>query len=71
MVAGLELSSIEQHDASADFRKVVLQFEVAKNRALGDDVFQQGSQVGYVPLSVAEFVNEPVLGLLGETLNVW
>ena len=54
---------------AADHRERVLQFEVVEHGAGGDDVFEQGAQVGDVPLAVAQFVDEPALGLTGRDVE--
>ena len=63
MVARLELAGIEQHHPAADHREGVLQLEVVEDGALGDDILEQGPQVGDVPLAVAQLVDEAALGL--------
>ena len=40
----------------------MLQLKVVKNRTFGDNILQESSQVGDVPLAIAQFVNQAVLG---------
>ena len=61
----LELASVEQHHATTDDREGVLQLEVVEDGALRDDVLEQCPQVGDVPLAVAQFVDQAVLGFFG------
>ena len=69
VVARLQLAGVEQHHPAADDREGVLQLEVVEDGALGDDVLEQGPQVGDVPLAVAQLVDEAVLGLLGRDVE--
>ena len=69
VVACLELASVEQHHPAADDREGVLELEVVEDRALGDDVLEQGPQVGDVPLAVAQLVDESALGLIGRDVK--
>ena len=62
MVARLKLAGIEQHHPAANDRKGVLELKVVEDGTLGDNILQQGPQVGDVPLAVAQLVNEAVLG---------
>ena len=41
----------------------MFEFKVVKYGALGNDVFQQGSEVRNIPLPIAKFVDQPSLGL--------
>ena len=68
-LARLQLAGVEQHHPAADDREGVLQLEVVEDGALGDDVLEQGPQVGDVPLAVAQLVDEAVLGLLGRDVK--
>ena len=69
MVARLELAGVEQHHPAADGREGVLELEVVEDGALGDDVLEQGPQVGDVPLAVAQLVDEAALGLRGRDVE--
>ena len=69
VVARLELAGVEQHHPAADDREGVLELEVVEDGALGDDVLEQGPQVGDVPLAVAQLVDEAALGLLGRDVE--
>ena len=69
MVSGLELARVEQHHAPPDDRKVVFQFEIVEDRTLRNDVFEERSQVGNVPLAVAQLVDQAVFGFLGRDLE--
>src|SRR5688572_1133651 len=62
--AGLgELAGIEEHRAATDGGKVVSDLEIPELGVLWNDVFQQASQLGNVPLAVAELVQQPALRL--------
>ncbi|HEX2121143.1 MAG TPA: histidine kinase dimerization/phospho-acceptor domain-containing protein, partial [Thermoanaerobaculia bacterium] len=50
-------------DFAADLRKVVLELVVVEDGAHRQDVLEQRTQVGDVPLPVAELIDEPPLGL--------
>ena len=63
VVTRLELACIEQHHSAANHREGVLELEIVEDRALGDNVFQQCSQVGDVPLAVTQLVDQTALGL--------
>src|SRR5204862_900863 len=54
----------QQHDPPADEREVVFELEVVEDGALWNDVFQQRAQSGNVPLTVAELVDQSVLGFI-------
>ena len=41
MMARFKLTGVEQHHAPPDNREVMLKFKVAKNRALGNNVFKK------------------------------
>ena len=69
MVARLKLAGIEQHYPTANDRKGVFQLEVVEDGALGDNILEQGAQVGDVPLAVAQLVNEAVLSLNGRDVK--
>ncbi len=69
VVARLELARVEQHHPAADGREGVLELEVVEHGALGDDVLEQGPQVGDVPLAVAQLVDEAALGLSGRDVE--
>ena len=69
VVARLELAGVEQHHPPADDREGVLELEVVEDGALGDDVLEQGPQVGDVPLAVAQLVDEAALGLRGRDVE--
>src|SRR5438105_2608359 len=60
---------VEQHHPAADGREGVLELEVVEDGALGDDVLQQGPQVGDVPLAVAQLVDQAALGLPGRDVE--
>src|SRR5271165_4616458 len=62
VMARLKLAGVEQHHPPPNGREVMLQLKVVKDRTLGDNIFQEGSQVGNVPLAVAQLVNQAVLG---------
>ncbi len=69
VVARLELAGVQEHHPAADGREGVLELEVVEDGALGDDVFEQGPQVGDVPLAVAQLVDEAALGLPGRDVE--
>ena len=69
MVACLELAGIEQHHPPADGRERVLELKVVEDRALGDDVLEQGPQVGDIPLAVAQLVDQAALGFVGRDMK--
>ena len=69
VLAGLELPGVQEHHPAADHREVVLELEVVEHGALGDDVFEEGAQVGSVPLAVAQFVDQVALGLDGRDVK--
>ncbi len=69
MVARLELAGVQEHHPAADGREGVLELEVVEDGALGDDVLEQGPQVGDVPLAVAQLVDEAALGLPGRDVE--
>src|SRR5438067_2006170 len=69
MAALAQFSRVEQHDPASDDGKVVLELEIVKDRAGGDDVFKQRTQIGDVPLSVAKFVDELVLRLFSRDVK--
>src|SRR5207244_2527187 len=62
-------AGIEQHYPTANDRKGVFQFEVVEDGALGDNILEQGAQVGDVPLAVAQLINEAVLGFNGRDMK--
>jgi hypothetical protein len=65
----LKLVGVEQHHPPPDCREVVLQLEIVEDRILGDNIFEEGSQVGNIPLAVAQLVNQSVLGFFGRDLK--
>ena len=69
MLARLELAGVEQHHPAPDDREGMLELEVVEDRALGDDVLEEGAQVRDVPLTVAQLVDQAVLGLLGRDVE--
>src|SRR5271170_6929713 len=56
----LKLAGIKQHHPASDGREIMLQLEVVKNRTFGNNIFQESSQVGDIPLAVAQLVNQAV-----------
>ena len=58
-----ELAGVEEHRAATNGGKVVSNLEIPELRVLWNDVFQQASQLGNVPLAVAELVQQPALRL--------
>jgi hypothetical protein len=60
----LELASIEEHHPAPDHREGVVKFEILEDGAFGNDVFQQGPQVGDIPLAVTQLIDQAALGLL-------
>ena len=69
VVARLELAGIEQHHPAANDREGVLELKVVEDGTLGDNIFEQGPQVGDVPLAVAQLVNQAVLGFFGRDVK--
>jgi hypothetical protein len=60
-----QLSSIEEHDLSSDGGKCVDYFEILKRFVLWENFFEKNTKSGYVPLPVAEVINELLQRLLG------
>src|SRR6185503_4477033 len=58
-----QFSSVEQHHAASDDGEIVFELEVVEDGARRNDVLEQRAQIRNVPLSVAQLVDEPVLGL--------
>src|ERR1700741_5418593 len=69
MLTGLEFASIEQHHPAANRWEGVIEFKVVEDGAFGDDVFKQCPQVGDVPLTITQFINETALGLYGRNVE--
>ena len=69
MVAGLELARVEQHHASANHRKGVVQLEIVEDGAFGDDILEQRPQVGDILLAVAELVDQAALSFRGRDVK--
>ena len=66
VIAGpTDLAGVQEHPPPADALEVVRDLEVAERAVLGEDVLEEGPQLGDVPLAVAQLVDEPALGLLG------
>ena len=63
MLTRLKLAGVQQHHAAPNVREGVLKFKIVKHRTFGNNVFQQGSQVRNIPLTVAKFVDQSPLGL--------
>src|SRR6202035_1005091 len=60
VVAGpIDLPCIEHHHSSSNRREDAVHFEGLDRRAFGKDGFDQGAQLGNVPLSVAELIELP------------
>jgi hypothetical protein len=60
LVAGpIDLPRIEQHHPSSNRREDAVHFEGLDRRTFGKDGFDQGAQLGNVPLSVAELIELP------------
>src|SRR5580693_6419830 len=69
MVARLKLTGVEQHHPPSNGREVMFQLKVVENGTLGNNIFEEGSQVGDVPLAVAQLVNQSVLGFFRRDLK--
>ena len=60
VVAGpIDLPRIEHHHPSSNRREDAVHFEGLDRRTFGKDSFDQGAQLGNVPLSVAELIELP------------
>src|SRR2546425_5657780 len=68
-LVGIQPSGVEQHRAASDPFKVVRDLEVIEETVPGQNVFQQLAQLGYVPLAVAEFINQAPICLAGWDLE--
>ena len=56
-----DLAAVQDHPPSADALEDVVHLEVAERALLGEDLFQERSKSGDIPLPVAEFVDETAL----------
>jgi hypothetical protein len=63
------LPCVQAHRAVSDAGKLMLDLIVLHHAMLGDDFFQQQSELGNIPLAVAQLVKQPALGLLGADLE--
>ena len=54
-----------EHDLSPDGGKCVDYFELLKRLVLWENVFEKNTKAGYVPLAVAEVINELLQRLCG------
>ena len=68
-MARLKLAGVEQHHPAADHRERVLELEVVEDGARGNDILEQCPQVGDIPLTVAQFVDEAALRLPGRDVK--
>ena len=69
VMARLKLAGVEQHHPASDDREGVLELEVVEDGTLGHNILEQCPQVGDVPLAVAQFVNQAVLGFRGRDVK--
>jgi len=60
-----ELAGVEDHPPPAEALEDVVDFEVAERVVPGEDLFEECPEPGDVPLAVAQLVDEPAVGLLG------
>src|SRR3989339_2275449 len=68
---GRNAPGVQEHNLVADPGKVVLHLEVFKGDVPVDDLFQQSSQLGNVPLAVPQFINGAVFrSLLGSVKSM-
>ena len=56
---------VQQHNALADGGELVLHPVILKRGFLGQDLFQQRSQLRDIPLVVSQFIDEAVARLFG------
>ena len=70
MIARFQFARVKQHHAAPDNREIVFEFEIVEHRTFGHHVFEQGSQIGNVPLAVAEFVNQTILGFVRGNMEI-
>jgi hypothetical protein len=56
MARPMDPAHIEQHHPSSNRREHAIHLEILDRRAFLKDGFEQGAQLGYVPLAVAELV---------------
>ena len=64
------LAGIQAHRAVSEAGELMLDFIALHHAALGYDFLQQHAKLWNVPLSIAQRVKKPALGVLGATLNV-
>src|SRR5439155_2385967 len=65
---GIQLPGVEQHRAASNAFKVVRDLEVLEETVPGQNVFQELTQLGYVPLTVAYFINQAPICLAVQDL---
>src|SRR5271165_623033 len=69
VAARAQLAAVEQHYAAPDDREGVLPLKVVEDGARRNDVFEECPEGGDVPLTVTQFVYQPILGFLGRDLK--
>jgi hypothetical protein len=63
------LAGVQEHGALPDVGKHMLDLVVLHHATLGHDFFQEQAKSGNVPLTVAQGVKRPALGVLGANLE--
>src|ERR1700726_4770262 len=68
-MARLKLAGVEEHHPPPNGRKVMLPLKVVEDRTQGNNIFKEVSQDRDIPLAVAQFVNQAVLGFFERDLK--
>ena len=61
----VELAGVEQHGAAADLLKLVGDLDIFKAAAAGQDFFEEAAELGDIPLAIAQFKDQFIVGLGG------
>ena len=69
VMARLKLAGVEQHHPPSDDREVMLPLKIVEDRTQGNNIFKEVSQDRDIPLAVAQFVNQAVLGFFERDLK--
>src|SRR5688500_4389966 len=69
MMPRLELTGVEQHHPSADGWEGVRKLEIIEDGTFGNNILKQSPQIWDIRLTVAELVDQAVLGFCGRDVK--